>query len=280
MGGDDRRASPARDRLARQRLDARVREPGRAPERALHDAGRPVPLASPRNGRTPTACRSTPSCSAAGGRPWCRWSPRRSTGSTASSSARRCRWRRPRRPRARSASSASTRWRCCRSAATTWPTTSATGCGSDAAAGSELPRVYPRQLVPQGRRRQLHLARLRREQPRARVDLPPLRRRGRGGRDPDRAGSGARRDQHRGPRAVGRGPGAAARGGRGRSAPAAAAGRGAPGPLRRPPPGGAQRAARSAQAPARRTEALSSSSPGARRPRPAPGPCAPASRPG
>ena len=43
-----------------------------------------------------------------------------------------------------------------------------------------------RQLVPQGRRRQVPLARLRREQPRARVGLPPLRRRGRGGRDPDR----------------------------------------------------------------------------------------------
>ena len=43
-----------------------------------------------------------------------------------------------------------------------------------------------RQLVPQGRRRQVPLARLRREQPRARVGLPPLRGRGRGGRDPDR----------------------------------------------------------------------------------------------
>ena len=36
-----------------------------------------------------------------------------------------------------------------------------------------------RQLVPQGRRREVHLARLRREQPRPRVDLPPLQRRGR-----------------------------------------------------------------------------------------------------
>ena len=47
----------------------------------------------------------------------------------------------------------------------------------------------PRQLVPQGRRRQVPLARLRREQPRARVGLPPLRRRGRDGRDPDRPAS-------------------------------------------------------------------------------------------
>ena len=49
-----------------------------------------------------------------------------------------------------------------------------------------------RQLVPQGRRRQVPLARLRREQPRARVGLPPLRGRGRGGRDADRAAAGAR----------------------------------------------------------------------------------------
>ena len=47
-----------------------------------------------------------------------------------------------------------------------------------------------RQLVPQRRRRQVPLARLRREQPRARVGLPPLRRRGRGGRDPDRPAAG------------------------------------------------------------------------------------------
>ena len=69
----------------------------------------------------------TRSCSADAARPSSRWSPSRSTGSTASSSARRCPWRPPRRPPARSASCASTRWRCCRSAATTWPTTSGTG---------------------------------------------------------------------------------------------------------------------------------------------------------
>ena len=80
-----------------------------------------------RSGRTPPGSRSTPSCSAGAARPSCRSSPRRSTGSTASSSARRCPSRRPRRPTARSASSASTRWRCCPSAATTWPTTSGTG---------------------------------------------------------------------------------------------------------------------------------------------------------
>ena len=45
-----------------------------------------------------------------------------------------------------------------------------------------------RQLVPQGRGRQVPLAGLRREQPRARVGLPPLRRRGRDGRHPGRPG--------------------------------------------------------------------------------------------
>ena len=42
---------------------------------------------------------------------------------------------------------------------------------------ASLPRDLRRQLVPQGRRRQVPLARLRRELPGARVDLPPARRR-------------------------------------------------------------------------------------------------------
>ena len=54
-----------------------------------------------------------------------------------------------------------------------------------------------RQLVPQGRRRQVPVARLRREQPRARVGLPPLRRRRRGDRDADRARPRRRRPRHR-----------------------------------------------------------------------------------
>ena len=49
-----------------------------------------------------------------------------------------------------------------------------------------------RQLVPQGRRRQVPVARLRRELARPRVGLPPLRRRGRGGRDADRPRAGRR----------------------------------------------------------------------------------------
>ena len=44
VGGHDPRSAGARDRLAGPRLDARVRGAGRASERPLHDAGRPVPL--------------------------------------------------------------------------------------------------------------------------------------------------------------------------------------------------------------------------------------------
>ena len=44
--------------------------------------------------------------------------------------------------------------------------------------GAELPEDLHGQLVPKGRRRQVHLARVRREQPRAGLDLQALRRRG------------------------------------------------------------------------------------------------------
>ena len=110
--------------------------------------------------------------------------------------------RRPRRRPARSASCASTRSRCCRSAATTWPTTSSTGSSSASATDAKLPQRLPRQLVPQGRRRQVPVARLRRELARAGLDLPPLRRRGRGRRDADRLrpGPSALRDRRAGPR--------------------------------------------------------------------------------
>ena len=59
--------------------------------------------------------------------------------------------------------------------------------GARRARGGEAAEGLPRQLVPQGRGRQVHLAGLRREQPRPRVGLPPLRRRGRDGRVADRA---------------------------------------------------------------------------------------------
>ena len=77
-----------------------------------------------------------------------------------------------------SASCAATRSRCCRSAATTWPTTGATGSRSARPpTPAKLPQDLPGQLVPQGRRRQVPLAGLRREQPRARLDHRPARRR-------------------------------------------------------------------------------------------------------
>ncbi len=48
--------------------------------------------------------------------------------------------------------------------------------------GARLPRIFYVNWFRKDDRRQVHLARVRREQPRARVDLPPLRRRGRDGR--------------------------------------------------------------------------------------------------
>ncbi len=62
-----------------------------------------------------------------------------------------------------------------------------------------------RQLVPKGLGREVPVARLRREQPRPRMGLPPLRRRGRGGRVADRPRSRAGRDQYRRPRHLRRG---------------------------------------------------------------------------
>ena len=56
------------------------------------------------------------------------------------------------------------------------------------------------QLVPQGRRRQVAVARVRREQPRAQVGLRAGRRRGRGREDADRPAADARRDRHERPR--------------------------------------------------------------------------------
>ena len=66
--------------------------------------------------------------------------------------------------------------------------------------GRRAAEALLRQLVPQGRRRQVPVARLRREQPRARMGLPPLRRRRRGRGHPDRPRAGRRRHRHRGPR--------------------------------------------------------------------------------
>ena len=127
VGGDDRRAAGEGDRLARRGVDPGVRSPGRASQRPLHDPGVAVPLHRPRvggPGRRPDRRlplrrppRDRGAARRGGVRLGARHLPRRDD------VGRDDRRRRP----ARSASCASTRWRCCRSAATTWPTTSATG---------------------------------------------------------------------------------------------------------------------------------------------------------
>ena len=130
VGGHERHPAGPRHRLAGQPVDARdrhARPPTRTPASPHR---RRSARRSPASGRTPPACRSRPSCSAAAGAPRCRWSPRPSTGSTACSSARSWPARPPPPSRAPSATCASTRWRCCRSAATTWATTSPTGSAS------------------------------------------------------------------------------------------------------------------------------------------------------
>ena len=61
-------AARPRDRLARQRLDPRVRPPCRAPELALHGRQPHRRRRSPPSGTTRRACRSTRSCSAGAAR--------------------------------------------------------------------------------------------------------------------------------------------------------------------------------------------------------------------
>lgn len=70
------------DRLEGQRLDPGFGGAVQPPERALHRAGRAVPLDRPELGRTRPASRSPPSCSAVAVRRTSRWSPSCSTGRT------------------------------------------------------------------------------------------------------------------------------------------------------------------------------------------------------
>ena len=143
VGGHERRQAGPGHRLARQHVDPRGRDAGRAPERPLHRARLAVPVDRPRvagPGRRADlgdpVRRPSPHHGAAGDaglRLGARRVPRLDHGV----GDHRC--RRP----APSATCASTRWRCCRSAATTWATTSPTGCavgGSTDAAN--LPKIF------------------------------------------------------------------------------------------------------------------------------------------
>ena len=89
VGGHDRRAAGAPDRLEGPRLDAGVRTSRPATRTAGSPRPPPSARSSPTTGRTRPACRSTRSCSAVAAPRTCRWSTRPATGSTACSSARR-----------------------------------------------------------------------------------------------------------------------------------------------------------------------------------------------
>ena len=114
---------------------------GGAPERALHGARVASARSSTPDWERPGACRSARSSSAAAAPRRCRSCTRRSTG----------RRRVHRRDDGlgddgggggqRRARCGATRWRCCRSAATTWATTSGTGSGCSAAL-SETPKIF------------------------------------------------------------------------------------------------------------------------------------------
>ena len=84
-------------------------------------------------------------------------------------SARRWRRRRPRRPPARSACCGATRWRCGRSAATTWATTSAHWL-EVGARSRKPPQIFRVNWFRTGEGGQVPLARLRREPARPEVD--------------------------------------------------------------------------------------------------------------
>ena len=124
--GKDKQPPANLHRLARQALGPHGQ--GRASQLAVHRARAASARACRRAGRTGRASRSPPSSSAGAARTSRRSSSRAATGSTACSSARPWAPRPPPPPPARSAWCAAIPWRCCPSAATTWATTSGTGC--------------------------------------------------------------------------------------------------------------------------------------------------------
>ena len=176
-------------RLAGQGLDAGDRQgdrrQGRASERALHRAGHAMPGASTRPGTIPTACRSARSSSAAAARTTMPLVYQAlQLESTASTSARR--WaRRPPPPPPGQVGKVRRD-----------PMAMLPFCGYNMGDyfrhwlnmqqlqhRRDAAEDLPRELVPQGRRRQVPLARLRREHARAEVDRRPRRRQGQGDRD-------------------------------------------------------------------------------------------------
>ena len=73
VGGPDRRAARAPDRLEGPGLDAGLARARRAPQLPVHHPRRPVPDHRAGVGRPGRACRSRRSCSAAGAPARCRW---------------------------------------------------------------------------------------------------------------------------------------------------------------------------------------------------------------
>ena len=184
VGGHDRRAAGPPHRLAGPRLDARARRsPPRIRTRASRRRRRSAPRSIP-TGRTREACPSARSSSAAAEQGHAARVPGASTGRTACTSPRPWARRRPPRRSGRRPCGA-IRWRCCRSAATTWPTTSA--LARRRAPPAQPAAHLPRELVPQGRADGKFLwPGLRREHARAQVDRRPRARAEPRGREPAR----------------------------------------------------------------------------------------------
>ena len=143
------------ERSIRQRIPIRV-------SRSRSNNVRPIHL----NGKSPKACRSARFSSARGGKNSCRWSINLSTGSTAPSSALRWRPKPLRRLPARWAWCAAIRWRCCRSAATTWATTGAHWLSMGKRA-TNPPKIFRVNWFQRNEQRPFSLAGIRRKPARA-----------------------------------------------------------------------------------------------------------------